>query len=617
MRALSFVLLALGLLTAAPVAGQAPITPNELRAGLRIICDSIPRIRGDRAVDTALRNRLSRLPYTTTSRCGALLLRPLKVDTVFLPAPPDTTPVPPDPPTGEVFDTTFAGVVTGDVACPDGKRCKVGVLEIRRGSLRTESGTLVFRDGSRLLLSGGIPTEYVGGGMYWTPELGKTDFGVWVGGANATGRLDIACTPKTAWNRTGRASDWSSTDELWVAPVNAGDYAPRRYTLGAPIPRADSIVPPAEVINVTRGCSIEGVGHIHIHSNAPQKVENIQLRGLGVSNAAGPVLGRYALHCHMSGEGTKGSVFRGVAAIDSRGSVFVPHSCSGTTWTEDVSVNAQGDGFWWDQAHATDDILVDRMVVCGVRGDAYLLGAGSNMEMRNSVACGANGNDQSVGFEWPEPTPIFEPVFKRLVWKFDQGNVSHNNVGSGLRFWNNGAEPHAVRDYVSYHNRGGGVENGAYVNLNFYDGVTTFEDGYEEWFGGHPHPALIWNNNSGDPGDGSGRTSVLRNARLHSLQGPALTIGHRQVPAGSCALFEALRLMPASGQPKVYVLSAIPESSPWRACFVRSGVTAADFVFESYAGANEGSEILIDNDGDGLYETRVYVQNGQKKVETR
>jgi PKD repeat protein len=510
-------------------------------------------------------------------------------------------------------------IVTGNLAIPAGQKWLIGRNVQVAGNVLVQDATLGMRPGSTLKIVGADPNRYVGGGLHYSATV-DSDRGVWVWG---TGQLDISCTPKAGWNRTGVDPTWLPNDEYWIAPTAVGDFQPKRWTPGQAIPRVHSAVPATEVLNVTRDCTIEGPGHIHIHSSRPQRVEYVQLRALGVSNAAfgGVVLGRYALHMHFSGTGTVGTVVRGVAAVESRGTVFVPHASHGITMVDNVSINSYGDGLWWDLSHETNDLLVDHMAIIGVgmpggvsggvtsTHDAFLLGAGTNMEVRNSVAAGARGSDQSIGFEWPEPTPIFNAVLDKLVWKFNAGNVAHNNLGAGLRFWNNSAHQHVVDQYVSYRNQGGSIENGAYVNLNEYLNITSLEDGYGTWYGGMLHSAVTWNSNSGE---GGGRTAAIRNAQFIALQGPALTIGHRQLPAASYMAIDNVTLTPGPNQPKLFITEG---THPWWARFTRTAITPDDIRFETMGGGNEGTSILIDHPDGRKWEVKIL--NGQKVVTNR
>jgi hypothetical protein len=531
---------------------------------------------------------------------------------------PDTRPtLPPGVSPWQVVlaDTT----ITGDLVVPAGETWLVGPNVEIAGNLRTVDGTIAMRPGSSLKFLGANPDEYIGGGLTYVPAHHR-DIGLWVG---PQGALDIQCTPKAAWSRTGADPSWSSSDEYWIAPTDAGDFAPRRWTPGEPIPQVSPGVPAAEVVNVTRDCTIEGPGHIHIHSQRPQRIEYVQLRNMGVSNKAsgGPVLGRYALHLHMAGRGSRGTLIRGVAAVDSRGIVFVPHASHGITMVDNVSVNSWGPGIWWDQGHATDDLMIDSMVVMGVQMPdsvgggvsgmpAYFLGGGTNMEIRNSVAAGVRGGYSSaVGFDWPEPTTPFQPVVSKMVWTFDTGNVSHNNRGPGVRFWTNNQDEHEVSNYTSYRNGIAGIENGAYFSATQYHHITSFEDGYLT-FPGEPADATGFFNNASATTNRLG-VMQLTDCDITSKEGPALKVGHRQLPATHHFLIQDCTFTAAEGQPKVWVTSG---DHPWLARFIRTNVLPEDILFAPDP-ENNGSEILIDH-ADGR-KWRVTFEHGVKVVTER
>jgi hypothetical protein len=104
-------------------------------------------------------------------------------------------------------------------------------------------------------------------------------------------------------------------------------------------------------MNVTRDCQIEGPGHIHIHSSgaAAHRVRHAAPHGHRQAEyRTGVTSGRYALHLHHGGDGMRGTVVRGVAAIESRGRVFVPHASHGITFIDNVAVNSWAEAFWWD-----------------------------------------------------------------------------------------------------------------------------------------------------------------------------------------------------------------------------------------------------------------------------
>jgi hypothetical protein len=482
-------------------------------------------------------------------------------------------------------DTT----ILGDVVVPDGETWLIGQGVRIEGNLRTVGGTIAMRPGGTLTFLGADPAAYVGGGLTYTDAFAR-DIGLWVG---PQGTLDIQCSPKTGWNRSGIDSTWLPDDEYWVAPTAAGDFKPRRWYPGHEVPQVDPRVPATEVLNVTRDCVIEGPAHIHIHSSRPQRIEYVRLQNMGVGfrpDGSG-ILGRYALHMHMSGNGTRGTIVRGVAAVGSRGRVFVPHASHGITMIDNVTVNSLEEGLWWDVGHDTNDLLVDRMAVVGVntprqvtgrtnRYDGYTLGSGRNMEIRNSVASAVWGNDLTVGFDWVSGGEAPNPI-----WTFDAGNVAHNNQGPGLRFWTNGPHEHVVRGYVSYRNGIAGIENGAYLNGVAYHDVVLFEDGDRSASG--ERGGVLWHVNGR-------RGSQMTNATVIATFGPAIRVGNRQLATPQYSEFVDCTLTAAPGQPKVLVDAGNTNTKAWKARFIRCDVTPDDIVFQPSA-ANEGSDILIEH----------------------
>ena len=573
-----------------------------------------PPTVGRLARDLARRLLVLGLASVSLACADATALEPqrLNVD----PPPPEPPPQLPQSEWNRVLaDTT----VLGDVVVPDGERWLIGPGVQIQGNLRTFGGTVGLRPGSTLKFLGADPALYVGGGMGYEDRFAK-DIGLWIG---RDGTLDVSCTPKESWNRTGTHPTWRPDDEYWIAPTDAGAREPRLWHPGEPIPRVDPRVPPAEVMNITRDCVIEGPGHIHISSSKPQRIEYVQLRGLGViqpgrlnnSNDPEPALtGRYALHLHMMGDGARGTIIQGVAAIDSRGRVFVPHTSHGVTMIDNVSVNSWAEALWWDRGHATNDVLIDRLAACGATVSREISGQaprfsgihlmwGTRMEIRNSVACGVRGNKLSVGFGWETGTGNFEAGLSP-VWEFSAGNVAHNNSGPGVRFWNNSREPHVVSNFISYHN-GAGIENGAYKNSNRYADILSLNDGTAVIY----HTSSTKLRTDGGPGR-------YERCHLQSRSGPAFSVDDdsRNLPSEPGSYVEIIdcTLIPGSGQPKVYVGRG---NNPWFARFVRSGVTPDDISFDLTAPGNNGSHVFIDHEDGRRWEIRV--RDNQKIVTPR
>ncbi|MGH7559305.1 MAG: hypothetical protein ACREMD_16280 [Gemmatimonadota bacterium] len=523
-------------------------------------------------------------------------------------------PVDEDPHSSGDWSRTLADTtIHGDVVVPDGQAWLIGPNVEIEGNLRTVGGTIAMRPGSSLKFLGANPNEYVGGGLTYEEQFAN-DIGLWIG---PQGMLDVQCTPKTSWNRTGVDPTWKPDDEYWIAPTDVDDHQPRRWHPGEPIPQVDPRVPPAEIINVTRDCVIEGPGHIHIHSERPQIIEYVQLRGMGISSLAsgGPVMGRYALHLHINGDGSRGTIIQGVAAIESEGVVFVPHASHGVTMIDNVSVNSYAEGLWWDVGDMTNDLLVDRLAVSGVfmppdigggvsRRDGTTLGAGFNMEMRNSAVSGVRDGKIGAGFNWPAKanTSGIPPV-----WTFQESNVAHNNSGPGIFFWNNTKHPHVVEDAILYRNGASvydpahpgnmapGVLNGAYLNSNRYADMVLLGN------------RLVQNSNSSEQNIDGGPARYER-IWVEVSDGPALEVGDRHLAATSYVEFIDCTFISGSGYPKVYVRSG---TNPWLAHFIRSGVEPEDIEFEILTGGADGSHILIDQEDGRRWEIKV---EGGKKV---
>jgi hypothetical protein len=520
-------------------------------------------------------------------------------------AGPPVAAAPPAPGAEPSWDRIVQDVsIDGDVVVPAGQKWLIGANVRIAGNLRTDGGTIAMRPGSSLEFVGADPEEYVGGGMTFEPQFAR-DLGIWVSG---TGVLDIQGTPKTGWNRTGSDPTWKSTDELWIAPTDQGDYRPRRWRPGQPIPRIHPRAPAAEVINVTRDVLIEGPGHILIHSSEPQRIEYVTLRHMGVTNRArGATTGRYAIHFHFTGDGSRGSIVRGVAAIESGGRVFVPHEAHGITFEDVVSVNSFGEAFWWDDGDRSDDILVDRLAATGVhaprgvigrtsRHSVVVLGGGRNITIRNSAASGARGSKIANGFDWPSKGDNRGPA----VWDFSDGNVAHNNQGAGIRLWFNSRDPHVVANAVTYRNGYAGLENGAYRNAIRYQDVVAIDDRILQHASSNRH--------QGDLGPSRfERVTVIRS------EGPAVSIGRMRLPPVHRTEFIDCELRPGPGAPKI-VLEERP-AHPFVALFRRCGVEPEDIEIEApFPRTLAGTSVIIEHESGKTWEVTLDMEANRKVV---
>ncbi len=496
----------------------------------------------------------------------------------------------------------------GGIVIPEGQTWKCGP-NVRTNGNVVVHGHLVMRPGAGLKFQGVDSERFVGGGMTLSPAV-QGDTGLWVQGR---GMLDIQGTPKAGWNRTGRDPTWRPGDEYYIAPTDPGDYTPRRWRPGQPIPRVHPEVPPAEVMNVTRDIVFEGPGHIHIHSQVPQRIEYVQLRGLGASNRAseGPVLGRYALHLHHAQDGSRGTVIRGVAAVDSRGRVLVPHESNGIRIEDFVSVNSLAQAFWWDDGDHSHDIVIDRMCVSGVymprsvsgktsRREAVALHGGSSLIIRNSAVSGARGHRLSHGVRWRNSN--HRSV--NSIWDF-RTNVAHNNQGAGLRFWTNGRDQHVTRQSVTYRNGLAGISDGAYINSTRYEDMLLVEDHIEQLA-----------NAKGGLDDR--RAPYFERVRVYANDGPALVVGRLRLFSRDASAnyleFIDCTLQPGPGAPKVLIGSDRKVENPFMARFRNCGVTPDDVEFVRPIPQNlAGSTILIEEKGQ-RWEITLDMQRGRKIV---
>jgi hypothetical protein len=344
-----------------------------------------------------------------------------------------------------------------------------------------------------------------GGGM----EVRPSDVGLWV-----LGRLDIAGTPKTewAWAAGGLLAGqetveldrppvgWLPGDEVAVTPTAPGLLAWLRYDVRTvlsvdgttvrlteplahdhPAVEVGGRVLTAEVLNLTRNVRVEGTpaGRAHVMVlGGRQQISHAVFRYLGPRQADGQytrgVPGRYPLHFHQVGDGSRGSLVEGVVVRDSGHRGLVPHESHGITFRRCITHNTYDEPYWYDLGGDTrtpqppsHDLTLVECVASLVKVDpahqgytltGFLLGNGDRNRCVGCVAVGVQGNKNASGFLWPEGAGIGSGL-----WDFDQC-VAHNNRVNGLFAWQNGPDPHEIRNYTAYHNGGAGIADGAYVH---------------------------------------------------------------------------------------------------------------------------------------------------------
>ena len=139
----------------------------------------------------------------------------------------------------------------------------------------------------------------------------------------------------------------------------------------------------------------------------PQQISHIALRHMGPRHGDEEVLGRYALHFHADGNGSRGSVVNGVVVADSTGHAYAAHLSNGVTFRRCVAHDLVDDAYWWDLSLSGEgrdlvpshDIVYDRCVAHYVKSGGnskfnlagFLMGAGRGNVARGCVATGVEG----------------------------------------------------------------------------------------------------------------------------------------------------------------------------------------------------------------------------------
>lgn len=388
-------------------------------------------------------------------------------------------------------------VLTGEETFPEGFVVPAGEVWAFDPDVDTEvivsgnvivEGTLEMKPASGavehvLRFDGVDESAFVGGGL----DPVDTDVGLWVVG---DGQLIAEGEEKTAWGYEYDPA-WEG-DEVVAAPNTPGDY--QKFAPVTSTPPVNELGYPTELLNLTRNVRIEGTEdgytHVFIRSTKPQTIRYAQLRWVAPGFGESHTTGRYGIHFHMAGEGSRGSVVEGVVIRDTGNHAFVAHASHGVTFRDTIAFLVANEAYWWDEppdpdsdvynpVNDTNDLVWDRAVAAGVtlgaggnkfRLSGFFLGNGQNVTVTNSVAVGVQGEaglDRS-GFIWPEAAGA--------VWTFEN-NIAHNNEANGIFTWQNNPQRHDVDDFVAYYNAGAGVNHGAYENSYQYTRLTLLENG--------------------------------------------------------------------------------------------------------------------------------------------
>ena len=137
----------------------------------------------------------------------------------------------------------------------------------------------------------------------------------------------------------------------YVTRGQMASFLTRAFNL--PIPEVDlSTTINAEVFNLTRNVHIEGKAggraHVFIRSNSAQSIKYAEFKYLAPRKNEEGVLGRYSLHFHFCGNGSRGSIVEGVVARKTGNHAFVPHASHGVSFYDCIAYDCLEDAYWYD-----------------------------------------------------------------------------------------------------------------------------------------------------------------------------------------------------------------------------------------------------------------------------
>ncbi|HZN37075.1 MAG TPA: G8 domain-containing protein [Pirellulaceae bacterium] len=402
-----------------------------------------------------------------------------------------------------------------------------GNIEVA-GMLQMRPASAAIRH--ELSFIGIVETNFVGGGE----EVLASDVGLWIVGP---GQLDAVGADKTPWSHLSAAvsagattftvddaTGWRVGDLISITPTSPPSHSGSNLSWTAyddrnitaisgntitisatnPLTYDHPVVNDtwyAEVLNLSRNVKIHGTssssGRSHImftEITQPQELRNVEIYHMGPRKHRNGdsqddlIPGRYPLHFHHAGDGTRGSLIENVVVRNSGNHSFVTHASHGMTFRGTIAHNVFEDAYWWDpdtdtsEGNGTNDTLYDHAVASKVfhrgmylgtptvdtfRTSGFRLGQGQRNSVINSVAVGMQGDLQGSGFQWPERTGEF-------VWTF-QGNVAHNGATDGIFTWQNESSfLHVIEDFTAYYNGKHGIEHGAYGNEYLYRDSTLY-----------------------------------------------------------------------------------------------------------------------------------------------
>jgi parallel beta-helix repeat protein len=218
-----------------------------------------------------------------------------------------------------------------------------------------------------------------------------------------------------------------------------------------------------ETFTVGRNVRIEGTpsgkAHLFIRSSVAQTIVGVALRYMGAAKPTGnsdPQLsstfvgGRYALHFHKCGEGSRGSIIENCVAYDADNRGFVPHGSHGITLRRNTAWRTRMNGFWWDPSGDSDagindthDLVLEDCIAVDVRNllteppgvAGFTYSGGRNTIARRCRAAGARSWDgEGAGHSWPRSGSGDPTSDEGTRDGFFEDCVSHDNQ-QGAFIW--------------------------------------------------------------------------------------------------------------------------------------------------------------------------------------
>lgn len=277
-------------------------------------------------------------------------------------------------------------------------------------------------------------SKFIGGG----DTVLDSDVGLWVTGA---GQLDLQGSLREEWN--------PGSDIV--------------QNIDAIVQRAGTLARNMRVEGTATGRS-----HIFIKSSKPQTIRYVGLRWLGPRKARtgdtvkSLITGRYAIHFHHCGDGSRGSMIEGCIAKDCGNHSYVPHGSSGITMRGNSALNCTETAFWYDAGHKTDDLVLENNLVANISyversynqdtdsptfgAGGFYLGFGDGNICRNNVVYKTSGSGGgAAAYIWPELRDDAD-TSKDLTstWMFT-GNMAIS-CPLGINVWQNSEHHHTVQD---------------------------------------------------------------------------------------------------------------------------------------------------------------------------